>query len=196
MRRSWEWFQARATSGHAQAWLVVLAFSESSFFLVPPDVLLIALLAARAGRWAYLAALSSLGSITGAIFGYALGAYVFEPIARPIIEFYHLSAEFAYVGTLYDGSTFWVVLAAAFTPIPFKVFVLSGGFFGVPFAPFLIASILGRSARFFLVAWLAHRYGPRGAELFLRYFKQVTIVASLMIVGLAAYYFRFPSFLF
>jgi len=195
-RRSWEWFQGRATSIHAKVWLFALAFSESSFFLVPPDVLLIAMLAARAERWVYLAVLTTLGSLAGAVVGYALGAFVFEPIAQPIVSFYGLTDAFTRVGTLYDTSTFWVVLAAAFTPIPFKVFVLSGGFFKVPFLSFLLGSTLGRSGRFFLVAWLSHRFGPRAAQLFLDHFNKLTLILAVLLAIAAAIYFDLPQLFF
>jgi len=196
MRRSWEWFQQRATSAHARAWLALLAFSESSFFLIPPDVLLIAMLAARAGRWVQLAAITSVASLAGAVAGYLIGAFVFEPLAQPIIEFYSLTEEFAHVGDLYSKSTFWAVLLAAFTPIPYKVFVLAGGFFMVPLVPFLLASALGRSARFFLIAWLSHKFGPRAAELFIENFKFITLIVLVLCAIVASVYFDLPALFF
>lgn len=157
-----------------------MSFSESSFFLIPPDVLLIAILSAQAGRWVYYAFLTTVSSVAGAVFGYVLGYHVFD-LVQPLIDLYGLTAEFAHVGVLYEESTFLSVFTAAFTPIPFKVFVLAGGFFKVPFIPFLLASILGRGMRFFLVAWLSHRYGPRAAEFTLRYMDRILI--GLVVLG-------------
>lgn len=171
---------------------MLLSFSESSFFLIPPDVLLIAMLSARVGKWIRLATITSLASVLGAAFGYLIGAYVFVPVAQPIIAFYSLTEEFAYVGSLYTQGTFWVVLAAAFTPIPFKVFVLSGGFFLVPFPQFILASILGRSGRFFLVGWLSNKFGPRVAEAFIENFKLVTAIAVLIVILVLSIFFWFP----
>lgn len=185
MRKCWEWFQARATSKHAEAWLAVMSFSESSFFLIPPDVLLIAILSAQAGRWVYYAVLTTVSSVAGAVFGYALGYYVFEPLVQPLIELYGLATEFAHVGALYEESTFISVFTAAFTPIPFKVFVLAGGFFKVPLIPFVLASIMGRGMRFFIVAWLSHRYGPRGAEFALRYMDRILI--GMVVLGIVLF---------
>jgi membrane protein YqaA with SNARE-associated domain len=194
MRKAWEWFQARAASKHAEAWLAALSFSESSFFLIPPDALLIPMLAAGAGRWVRLALITTVASVVGAIFGYIVGYFFFEQVAEPIIAMYSLTEEFAHVGSLYAQGTFIIVLLAAFTPIPFKVFVLAGGFFAVPFTPFLLASMLGRGGRFFLVAWLAHRFGPRAAQLFLANFKLATVVA-VTFLGLAAlWYFNLLPF--
>ncbi|MBP9749408.1 MAG: DedA family protein [Candidatus Pacebacteria bacterium] len=186
MRKYWEWFQSRATSKHAEAWLAIMSFSESSFFLIPPDLLLIAILAAQAGRWVYYAFLTTISSVAGAVFGYVLGWYVFEPLVQPLIDLYGLTAEFAHVGALYEQSTFLSVFTAAFTPIPFKVFVLAGGFFKVPFIPFIIASIMGRGMRFFLVAWIAHRYGPRAAEFGLRYMDRILI--GIVLCGVALFF--------
>lgn len=128
MRRAWEWFQGKAKTKHAQFWLFVISFAEASVFPLITEVFLIPLLAARAGRWMYYALLASIASVLGALFGYALGYFVFEPIVQPLIHLYHLTEQFEYVGTLYADSTFWAVLTAAITPIPFKVFVLAGGF--------------------------------------------------------------------
>lgn len=181
MRKTWEWFQTRATSKHAEAWLAIMSFSESSFFLIPPDILLIAILSASAGRWVHYALVTTVSSVAGAVFGYLLGLYVFEPIVQPLVQLYGLTEEFAHVGVLYQSSTFLAVFMAAFTPIPFKVFVLSGGFFAVPFIPFILASILGRGMRFFLVAWIAHRFGPKSAELALRHMDRILI--ALIVAG-------------
>lgn len=193
MKRSWEWFQERATSRHAQAWLIFFSFSDSSFFPVPPDFLLIALLSARVGRWVYYALITSVASLLGALFGYALGYFVFEPVAQPIIAFYGLTDAFNHVGALYTEGVFWVVLTAAFTPIPFKVFVLSGGFFQIPFLPFLIASTIGRTARFFLVSWISHTFGPRVAERFIDSFNFITVVAVILFAIALSVFFNLPE---
>jgi membrane protein YqaA with SNARE-associated domain len=185
--RFWRWFEERSHSPYAAWWLGALAFAESSFFPIPPDILLVAMLSGKATRWVRLALITTAGSLLGALVGYGIGLLFFDTLGAPLVSFYGLTEQFARVGALYGTSTFWVVFSAAFTPIPFKVFVLAGGFFAVPFAPFMFAAALGRSMRFFLVAWLARRFGPRGAELFLAYFDRVTLVLVLVliIVGLA-----------
>jgi membrane protein YqaA with SNARE-associated domain len=196
MRRSWKWFQEKAKTKHAQVWLGVISFCEASFFPIITDVFLIPILSARVGRWKYYAFIVSITSVLGAMFGYALGFYVFEPVVQPMLTLYGFTEEFAYVGTLYANSTFWSVLTAAFTPIPFKVFVLAGGFFGVPLVPFLLASIIGRSARFYLVAWLADRFGPRVAEKFIQHFNQITIIIFVLFAVVLAIYFDVPELFF
>lgn len=169
----------------------MLAFTESSFFLIPPDALLIPMLAAGARRWTYYAFLTTLASVLGALFGYAIAALAFDALGEPVIRFYGLTEEFNRVGALYETHTFLTVFTAAFTPIPFKVFVLAGGFFKVSLVPFLFAAILGRGLRFYLVAFLAARYGPRGAELVLLYFKRITfVVVVLALIAGAVFAFR------
>ncbi len=196
MRKGWKWFEEKAKSKYARLWLFLISFSESSFFLIPPDFLLMALLAARSGRWAYLAFITSLASVLGAIFGYLIGYFVFEPVAQPLITLYSLTEEFALVGDLYTKSTFLAVLTAAFTPIPFKVFVLAGGFFGIPFIPFILASILGRGARFFLVAYISHAFGPRVTERILKDFEFYTLIVCIVASVFFASYFNIPEVFF
>ncbi len=196
MQKVWDWFIQRADTKNARFWLALLAFSESSFFIIPPDILLIAMLSARAGRWVYLSILTTVFSILGAMVGYLIGAFIFVPVADPIISFYGLSEEFAYVGQLYANGTFWLVFTAAFTPIPFKVFVLSGGFFNVPFIPFITASILGRGARFFMVAGIAHFFGPTVAERFIKDFKYITFIFVVLLAVFVAVWFDVPEWFF
>lgn len=189
MQKVWNWFKSKSESKNARTWLALLSFSESSFFIIPPDILLIAMLSAGAKSWTRLSAITSVGSIFGAIFGYFIGAFVFDTIAQPIISFYGLMNEFAYVGTLYSHGAFWVVLTAAFTPIPFKVFVLSSGFFNVPFLPFILASTIGRSTRFFLVGWISKKYGAFVAENFIKNFKFITYIAIFLFTIALIMYF-------
>jgi len=174
----------------------VISFAEASVFPIITDVFLIPVLAARAGRWVYFALLVSVASVLGALFGYALGLYVFEPVVQPIVNLYGLTDEFAYVGELYKQSTFWSVLTAAFTPVPFKVFVLAGGFFGVPIIPFLLASIIGRTARYALVAFLADRFGPKAAETFIDNFNFITMVIVILLAIVLSVAFDVPELIF
>ncbi len=195
MKGLWKWFQGKAGSKYAQFWLIALSFGETVCLPLISEMLLIPILAARAGRWRYYAMLTTLASIVGAVVGYLLGLYVFEPVVQPLIHFYNLSEQFAYVGELYAGNVFLSVLTAAFTPIPFKVFVLAGGFFKVAFLPFMIATVVGRGLRFYLVAWIANKFGPRVAERYMDHFNYITIVVLLLVAIVAAVYFDLPELL-
>ncbi len=189
MQKVWDWFKNKSESKHARFWLWLLSFSESSFFIIPPDVLLIAMLSAGAKNWKRLSAITSLGSILGAVFGYFIGAFLFNSFAEHIISFYGLVDEFNKVGELYTHGAFFVILVAAFTPIPFKVFVISGGFFNIPFISFMFASTLGRSARFFLVGWISKKYGPFVAESFVKNFKIITYISVLLFAFIFIVYY-------
>lgn len=181
-KRGVDWFQSRAHGTHAKAWLALLSFSESSFFVVPPDVLLIAILMAGASRWVYYASLTTIMSVVGAVFGYMIGFFFFDTFGIQIIEFYNLSNEMKEVQLLYNSNTFWVIFTAAFTPIPYKIFVLSAGFFKINFIIFLLASILGRGLRYFIVAYITKAFGLMATRLFFRYFNIITMVAVLFFI--------------
>lgn len=186
--RTWAWFAARAHGAHARAWLFAVSFSESSFFLVPPDVLLVAILLAGAERWVFYASLTTVASVLGGVFGYVLGAWLFDAVGARIIALYGLADSMAKVSVLYDSNAFWAVFTAAFTPIPYKVFVLAAGFFRIDFFSFILASVLGRGLRFFAVAYIVRRYGEGILTLIMRYFN--TLTALLVIALLALLFFR------
>lgn len=162
--------------------LFVLAFAESSFFPIPPDVLLIALsihIPAKSFRYA---AISSLGSILGGCFGYLIGRVFYEAFGRYIIEFYGIQESFQKVGSLYGENTFLAVAMAGFTPIPYKVFTIAAGLFRVNFPLFILATLLSRSARFFLVATLLYFIGPKAKTFIDRYFNLLTLLFVLLLI--------------
>lgn len=167
-------------SVHARTWLFVLSFSEASFFVVPAEVLLLPMLIADKTRWVHLAWITTMSSVLGALFGYLLGAFAFGAVGEPLIALYGLENDFAKVGMLFDTNTFWTLFVAAFTPIPFKVFVLAGGFFRVDLIAFIAASILGRGMRYYLFSWIVARFGAHMARLFVSYFRAITIGAVVL----------------
>ena len=152
-------------SGHprAPAILGVLSFTESSFFPIPPDVMLAPMCLARPAKGWFYATVCTLSSVAGGLFGYAVGRWAFSSIEPWLLNS-------AYAG-VFEGAVasfetwgFAYILLAGFTPIPYKVFTISAGVVGMPFLPFLAGSILGRSGRFFLVAGLIRLLGERGAD--------------------------------
>lgn len=185
-----QWFKARAHGRHARTSLLVLSFSEAIFFPLPIDPFLIAILLAGAGRWIYYAALTTVASVLGGVVGYGIGLVFFDTVGIRIVEFYRLSSEMATVHAYYDRNAFLAIFLGAFTPLPYKIFVLSGGFFKIDFLPFLFASIVGRGLRYGIVAWLTARFGAHVVSVFLRYFNVVT-VAALIILGTVLFYTLF-----
>jgi membrane protein YqaA with SNARE-associated domain len=183
LKRLYDWVLHWANTPYGTPALFVLAVAESSIFPVPPDVLLIALglsIPKKALRYALICA---IGSVIGGIVGYGIGYFGYETLGKPIIDFYQGQEVMAHIESLYAEYGFVGVLIAAITPIPYKVFTISSGFFRFEFPLFLIASIIGRSFRFFLVAGLIWKFGPPIKSFIDRYFNVLTIVFMVLLVG-------------
>ena len=182
-RRLYEWVVKLADSPHATIALFLIAFAESSFFPIPPDILLVALAVGAPGRAIWFAIVCTAGSVAGAGFGYLLGLQFYELAGRPIIEFYGVQDSYAEVGDFYARWDAIAVGVAGFTPIPFKVFTIAAGAFQINFGTFLLASALSRGARFLIQGILILRFGARIQDLIERYFNLLTVVFLVMLVG-------------
>jgi len=182
-RRLYDWTLNLASHKRAGWALFALAFAESSFFPIPPDILLVALVVAVPQAWWRLAGITILGSLTGGIAGYLIGAVFFSVIGEPIIAFYHAEEIVASIGEQYSQFSFWTVFIAAFTPIPYKVITISAGFFDVNFFSFVIASTIGRSLRFLFIAGLLRLFGEPIKEFIDRYFNILSIIFVVLLVG-------------
>jgi membrane protein YqaA with SNARE-associated domain len=168
----------------SMAALLLIAFAESSFFPIPPDVLLIAIVAAAPGKWLRAAGLCTLGSVTGAVLGYAIGSAFMATLGQPIVDFYHAQQYWDQVVALYNGVWgVWFLAGAAFTPIPYKVATIAAGATHMPFAPFVLVSALGRGARFFLVALILRVFGPPVRRTLERHFDLAAILFLLLLLG-------------
>lgn len=163
--------------------LFILAFAESSFFPVPPDILLIALAISIPSRSFKFASVCAAGSVLGGILGYGIGLYGYETIGRPIVDFYHGQKVMDKVKLWYDQYGFWGILIAAITPIPYKVFTIASGVFSFDFWMFVTASIIGRSARFFVVAGLIWKFGPAIRDFIDKYFNLLMWVFMILLIG-------------
>ncbi len=161
IRKLYFWTLHWAATRHALPALGILSFAESSFFPVPPDVLLAAICFGEPRRWLRAAFWCSTASVVGGMLGYYIGWALWDTVGRPIVEFYDGQAVMDQVHGWYDEYGFLGVLVAAITPIPYKVFTIASGWFHFDFGQFLLASAIGRSFRFFLVAGLIGRYGER-----------------------------------
>ena len=160
-RRIYDWTIKQAHRKHAEKFLFFHAFAESSFFPIPPDItLLIMSFAHRVKAWWY-ALICSIGSVLGGILGYAIGWLLYDSVGQMIINVLGLQSAFETVGIYYSSNTFLYVIIAAFTPIPYKVFTIAAGFWKVDILLFIAASIIGRSARFFIEAALIYFFGAK-----------------------------------
>lgn len=183
LRRLYDWVLGWADSHYGTTALGGLAFAESIFFPLPPDPLLMALSLSRPQRAFFFASICSVASVVGGIVGYLVGLFLFETIGKPIIVFYGVMEKYHLVQHYYQAYDAWAVGIAGFTPIPYKVFTISAGAFHINFAVFVLASLVSRSARFFLVAGLIRRFGNSIRYFIDRYFNLLTIVFVVLLVG-------------
>lgn len=185
LRNLYDWVLSWAESPYGPFVLFILAFSEASFFPVPPDVLLIALSLSSPAKALWYAFLSSIGSVLGGIAGYLIGFLLWQSLAGFFFAYIPgFSPEaFAVVQDYFNRYDFLVVFAAGFTPIPYKLITIGAGVFEVNFLIFIAASLVSRSARFFLVAWLLKLYGPPVKIFIERYFNWLAIAFLLLLVG-------------
>ncbi|MBC2710366.1 MAG: DedA family protein [Desulfosarcina sp.] len=167
----------------AGAALSILAFAESSFFPIPPDVLLIAMCVARPDQSLKYALVCALGSIFGGCLGYLIGWQFMASVGSRIVDFYGLTDKVTYIETLYNTYDAWAVGIAGFTPIPYKVFTIAAGMFKINFTVFVLASMVSRSARFFLVGGLIYLFGPRIQRFIDRYFNLLAVAFTVLLVG-------------
>jgi len=184
LRKLYDWILHWAETPYGSWALFLLAFSESSFFPIPPDVLLIALAVAIPRKSLKFALISSIGSVLGGCFGYLIGWQFMQGIGEKIIAFYGLTDMVDYIGTLYRTYDAWAIGIAGFTPIPYKVFTIAAGMFKINFMVFFLASLVSRSARFFLVGGLIYIFGSRIQGFIDKYFNILAVAFTvLLIVG-------------
>lgn len=183
LRRCYHWTLSWADHPHAKIALFLIAVIESSVFPIPPDILLIALALGRPDHSFRFAAVSTAGSTIGAAIGYLIGMALFAAVALPVIDFYGVMPQFEWAQTQFETYGVSIILIAGFSPIPFKVFTIAAGAFGLPFLWFMLASLVSRGARFYLEAALLHWGGPRLRELVERHFEWITIAVTLLVVA-------------
>ncbi len=182
LRRWYDWVLHWAQTPHSLWALFLLAFAESSFFPIPPDVLLIALAVARPPRAFRFALVCSVGSVLGGCLGYAIGYGFMTGIGQRIVDLYGFADKMAYIGDLYRRYDAWAVGVAGFTPIPYKVFTIAAGIFKIDLPVFILASVVSRSARFFLVSALIYRFGPGIQSVIERYFDLLAVVFVILLI--------------
>lgn len=185
IRRLYDWVLSWAETPYGGPALFLLALVESSIFPIPPDVLLIALCIALPTRAWRFALLASCGSVLGGMLGYGIGWGLWAMVDDYFFLYVPgFSAEvFENVQKLFGLHNFWVVFTAGFTPIPYKIITIGAGVFKINFPVFIVASLISRSLRFFLVAWLLKHYGPGIRLLIDRYFNVLSVLFVVLLIG-------------
>jgi membrane protein YqaA with SNARE-associated domain len=185
VRRCYDWVLSLAERRHSTAWLALLSFCEASFFPLPPDIMLIPLCLGSTRKALRFAAICSLASVAGGIAGYGIGHFVWQQVDQFFFQVVPGFDEqkFGKFQALYEEWGVAVVFLAGFSPIPFKVFTIASGVAGMSFLPFVLASAVSRSARFFLVAGLLARYGEPMKVLIDRHFNKLALGFSVLLVA-------------
>lgn len=192
LRKLYDWVLHWAKTPYGPLALFVIAFTESSFFPIPPDALLIALVLGSTTKAFRFAATCLAGSVTGALFGYAIGYFLWWTPSgdfTPIANFFFNNipgfsvTSFNEIKSLYDEHDFWIIFTAGFTPLPYKVITISSGAFKINLSVFIIASIISRGARFFLVAFLIWKFGPQIKTFIDKYFNWLAVAFTVLLVG-------------
>jgi len=185
LRSLYAWVLHWAETPYGIPALFLLAFAEASFFPIPPDVLLLALCLAIPRKSFRFAAVATMGSVLGGVAGYGIGFGVWELVSGWFFSYIpgFSAATFQQVQNLFASYDFWVVFTAGFTPIPYKVITIGAGVFNINFPIFMLASVLSRGLRFFLVSWLIFRYGGAMRDFIERYFNWLSIAFMILLVG-------------
>ncbi|MFG5381993.1 YqaA family protein [Yoonia sp. R2-816] len=183
LRGLYNWTLSLAQSPYALWALVVVAFMESSFFPIPPDVLMIPMIIARPSRAFLIAGVATVASVAGGMLGYYIGYGLFEAVGQPILDFYGKGEKFDEFATSYNEYGAWAVLFAGVTPFPFKVITIASGVTQLSLPVFIISSIIARALRFFIVAALLWKFGAPIRDFIERRLGLVFIIFCVLLLG-------------
>ena len=183
LRSLYNWTLKKAEHKYSSWILSIVSFSESSFFPIPPDVLLIPMIIAkRTKAWTY-ALICTLSSVIGGVAGYAIGFFLFNSIGILIVEFYHLSNSFNTFENYYKEYGIIIVLGAGFTPFPFKFITIASGVFSLNIFLFILTAFVARGLRFYLLACLLFIFGEKIKILIDKYFNILAVLFFILLLG-------------
>ncbi|MEZ5825052.1 MAG: YqaA family protein [Geminicoccaceae bacterium] len=183
LRGLYDWTMRQAAGPRALWSLAVISFVESSFFPIPPDILLIPMILANRARAWLIAGVCTIASVLGGIAGYMIGALLFDAIGAPLLEFYGYLDKFTDFQGMYNEYGAWIVFGAGITPFPYKVITIASGVTRLDIAVFMIASILARGIRFFFIAGLLWFWGEQIRAFIERYMGLLTVLFFVLLVG-------------
>jgi len=166
----------------AEIFLGSIAFMESSFFPIPPDLLLLPMALARPLKWIRLAIIATFFSVLGGVFGYFIGVFLWDTIGQSIIDFYHLENQFDVFRNNYNEKGALIVFIAGFTPIPYKLITISSGGMHLDLMTFIVASLLSRGARFFILTGIIRIFGDTAKKIIDKYFGMLTLIIGLIVI--------------
>ena len=183
LRNIYDWTLKKAEHKNAKWYLSLISFAESSFFPIPPDLLLIPMALASKTKAIFYAFICTFSSVLGGILGYAIGYYFYNSLGIYIVEFYHLENSFSIFEDYYKEFGILIVFGAGITPFPYKFITIASGVFGLNILLFIIISIFGRGLRFYLIAILLYFFGEKIKLIVDKYFNILTIVFFILLIG-------------
>ena len=183
LRRLYDWTISLAQTPYALWALAFVAFIESSFFPIPPDVLMIPMIIARPSRAFLIAGIATVASVLGGLFGYFIGAVLMDTVGQPILEFYGKSASFDEMAEVFNAYGAWAVVVAGVTFLPFKVITIASGVTGLSLPVFILSSIFARALRFFIVAALLYKFGEPIRDFIERRLGLMFVLFCVLLIG-------------
>ena len=179
----YDWMLRMAESPYAMYFLAMVAFIESSFFPIPPDIMIIPMVLAMPDKAWKIASIATVASVLGGCFGYGIGVFGYELIAKPILEFYGYMHQFDVFQSYYHEWGAWIVFGAGITPFPYKVITIASGVVDLNLWVFSLASVLARGMRFFLVAWLLKKYGVPMKDFIEKNLGKLSVLFLILLIG-------------
>lgn len=192
LRRLYDWCIAAAGRPYATWLMGFISFIESSFFPIPPDTMLIPMSLARPERAYFFATVCTVTSVAGGVLGYAIGFFLYESLGLWLMQLYGYGSRVEQFQQAYNEWGAWIILLKGVTPIPYKIVTIASGFAKYPIIPFILLSFVARGVRFYLLAFLLHRYGPEARHIIeKRLGFWVTVSAVILVVGIVAALYLF-----
>ncbi|MBE6458627.1 MAG: DedA family protein [Alphaproteobacteria bacterium] len=172
-----------SSSPRAMMFLFIVAFAESSFFPIPPDIMIIPMILATPDKAWRIAGLATIASVIGGCFGYGIGIFLFDQIAKPLLAFYGYLHQFDIFKEYYHQWGAWIVFGAGITPFPYKVITIASGVVGLNLITFTVASIIARGTRFYLIAWLLKKWGEPMKEFIEKNLGILSVLFLILLIG-------------
>lgn len=179
----YKWMMRMAGHERAPQALAAVSFAESSFFPIPPDVMLVPMVLAKRHKAWFYAGVATVASVIGGVAGYMIGSFFFEAIGKPILQFYGKADDFAGFARWFNEYGVWILIIKGMTPFPYKVLTIAAGFTGMPLLPFMLASVVARAMRFYMVAALLYWFGEPIRDFIEKRLTLVTTVFVVLLVG-------------
>lgn len=183
MKKLYEWVMSMVSGPKAMVALCAVSFAESSFFPIPPDLLLIPMILKDRPKAFKIAFYCTLFSVLGGIFGYVIGHFLYDVVGGPILDFYHYRENFEKFCTGYNTYGAWIVFGAGLTPFPYKIITIASGVTGLNFGVFMMASLLARGLRFYLISLLLWKWGQPMKDFIERNLWWLSILFFVLLIG-------------